>query len=88
MEKTREQCCLWRPWFEEMKGLLLGHHKCGTLWHMLETYGDPSLPADENHGGDFWRFTPQGISVILNEFKPVAFYIAHAGGIGFHGVRK
>lgn len=35
MEKTREQCCLWRPWFEEMKGLLLGHHKCGTLWTHL-----------------------------------------------------
>jgi len=56
--------------------------------YLLDTFGDPSLPADENHGGDFWRFTPQGISVILNEFKPIAFYIAHAGGIGFHGVRK
>ena len=61
--------------------------RCGDDY-LLETYGDPSLPADENHGGDFWRFTPQGISVVLNGFAPTNIYCTHAGGITFHGVKK
>lgn len=56
--------------------------------YILDTFGNPNLPADENHGGDFWRFTPQGLAVVLKDFEPKKFYIAHAGGIAFHGVRK
>lgn len=56
--------------------------------YLLDTYGDPSLPDDENHGGDFWRFTPQGIRVILKAFDPIRIYCAHAGGIAFHGVKS
>lgn len=56
--------------------------------YLLDTFGDESLPSDRNHGGDFWRFTPQGIAYMLQGFKPVRFYIAQAGGIAFHGIRK
>lgn len=56
--------------------------------YMLDTFGDENLPSDKNHGGDFWRFTPQGIAYMLKGFQPIRFYIAQAGGIAFHGLRK
>jgi hypothetical protein len=54
---------------------------------LLDQGGDESLPADENHGGDYWRFTPQGIALILSGFAVKRIYIIGAGGIAFHGVK-
>jgi hypothetical protein len=50
--------------------------------------GDVSLPRDENHGGDYWRFSPQGIAVILESFSVKRIYIVGPGGVVMHGIKS
>jgi SAM-dependent methyltransferase len=44
--------------------------------------------ADQNHGGDYWRFTPQGIQQLFPEFTCEAMLLADEGGIAFHGRKR
>jgi len=41
------------------------------------------LKDDEDHGGDFWRFTPQGIHHLMKPCAPIKIYVAGPGGIGY-----
>jgi len=40
---------------------------------------------DENHGGDYWRFTPQGICELFNKFKTKSVILGDQGGIVYYG---
>lgn len=41
------------------------------------------LKDDEDHGGDYWRFTPQGIHLLMKPCRAVKVLIAGPGGIGY-----
>lgn len=40
---------------------------------------------DEYHGGDYWRFTPQGIIALMSPFKLKKIYLINQGAIAFYG---
>lgn len=42
-------------------------------------------PNDFNHGGDYWRFTPQGICQLMKPFTPIEVMLCNDGGITFYG---
>jgi len=43
---------------------------------------------DKEHGGDFWRFTPQGAMQLMKPFKMLDLMLINQGGIVFHGVKE
>jgi len=44
--------------------------------------------GDINHGGDYWRFTPQGIVELMKPFIMKDVLIAVCGGIAYYGVKN
>lgn len=40
---------------------------------------------DFNHGGDYWRFTPQGICQLMLPFVHIGIYLCSDGGIAYYG---
>lgn len=42
---------------------------------------------DENHGGDYWRFTPQGICELFNKFEMLDVLLGDQGGIVYRGIK-
>lgn len=43
--------------------------------------------GDENHGGDYWRFTPQGLVLLMQPFELKKMYMINEGGLAFYGVK-
>lgn len=43
---------------------------------------------DINHGGDYWRFTPQGTVELMKGFTVLRLFLINEGGIAFHGIKK
>ncbi|MGH7483622.1 MAG: class I SAM-dependent methyltransferase, partial [Longimicrobiales bacterium] len=41
--------------------------------------------ADEDHGGDYWRFTPQGLARLFPRFECVRLMLVDEGALAFHG---
>jgi hypothetical protein len=55
---------------------------------MLESIdAPPDMPEDKNHGGDYWRFTPQGIALLMRPFQVVEILVSVEGGLCFHGIK-
>lgn len=50
-------------------------------------YLDDRIGGGNNadHGGDYWRFTPQGLVQLLKGFKPIHVLLVNEGGVMFHG---
>lgn len=46
------------------------------------------LPKDENHGGDYWRFTPQGIFELAKPLVPIKIILINEGGISYYGRKE
>lgn len=42
---------------------------------------------DDGHGGDYWRFTPQGIELLMKPFKMKKIYLINEGSIAYHGYK-
>lgn len=50
---------------------------------------EPDLPADGRHGGDYWRFTPQGVALLFDEWLDVQdIFQAQGGGLIYVGKRN
>ncbi len=45
------------------------------------------LTADQEHGGHYFNFTPQGIVEIMKPFKMIELLLINEGGICFYGVK-
>lgn len=59
-------------------------YKTWELEHgMFGKVGDMS--GDTDHGGDYWRFTPQGLSLLMKPFRMIEMYLVNDGGIAFYG---
>jgi hypothetical protein len=43
------------------------------------------LKEDEDHGGDYWRFTPMGVIQLMKPFKMIEVLLIDEGGICFYG---
>lgn len=43
------------------------------------------MTGDTDHGGDYWRFTPQGLLLIMKPFKLIEMMLVNDGGIMFYG---
>jgi len=41
--------------------------------------------GDEDHGGDYWRFTPQGVRQLFRRFELIEMFLCREGGICFYG---
>ena len=63
-------------------------------YHPYKTYtvSDGVLPKksdgfknDEDHGGDYWRFTPQGVKQLFKRFELNEVLVIGDGGIVFYG---
>lgn len=48
-------------------------------------YQTHDLKDDENHGGDYWRFTPQGMMQLMNKFSVIEILLINQGGIAYFG---
>ena len=46
---------------------------------------DGKYQKDQNHGGDYWRFTPQGVAELFKQTKLLKLLLADEGGICFFG---
>lgn len=46
------------------------------------------LMADEDHGGDYWRFTPQGLRLLFKKFDLIEMMCIDDGGIVFYGSKR
>lgn len=40
---------------------------------------------DDDHGGDYWRFTPQGLLLVMKPFRLLDMMLVNDGGIMFYG---
>jgi len=58
--------------YEPEDGLLIGDYN---------KEGD----GDFNHGGDYWRFTPQGVCEVMKPFTHLDIMLCSDGGIAFYG---
>lgn len=54
--------------------------------------GDPMIEIDaqdmrndDNHGGDYWRYTPQGIVKLMHPFRHLEILLCNEGGIVYYG---
>lgn len=45
----------------------------------------PNMIDDEDHGGDYWRFTPMGLVLLMKPFKMKDIFLVNDGGIAFYG---
>lgn len=45
----------------------------------------PDMNGDEDHGGDYWRFTPQGTRKLMEPFQMIEMLLINEGGIVFYG---
>jgi SAM-dependent methyltransferase len=63
--------------YEDSDGFLAEH-----LNQSSDTYGD------FDHGGDYWRFTPQGITLLMRPFKYRELMLIQDGGIAYYGVKE
>ncbi len=46
---------------------------------------DQEFSKDNNHGGDYWRFTPQGLVELFKKFKMLDIMICDQGGLTYYG---
>ena len=44
--------------------------------------------GDNNHGGDYWRFTPQGIVELMKPLKPIKVMMIDQGGVCYYGRKE
>jgi len=52
----------------------------------LDGMDDGAFVNDENHGGDYWRYTPQSLAMLFMPFKEGReVKIFEEGGLAFHG---
>jgi SAM-dependent methyltransferase len=61
----------------------------GEIWIEVP-FVQPYHPTGElhTHGGDFWRFTPEGIIVMFPDFEANAIGAIDGGGILFHASKR
>jgi hypothetical protein len=45
------------------------------------------LGSDSQHGGDYFRFTPQGLIEIMKPFKLLEIMLTEQGGLAYYGVK-
>lgn len=50
---------------------------------MFGKVGD--MHTDNDHGGDYWRYTPQGLVLLMKPFKLIEMMLIGDGGIVFYG---
>ena len=50
--------------------------------------GQTPSAYEREHGGDYWRFTPQGIVLLFEKLKVVEVILANTGGIVYIGEKE
>jgi len=57
---------------------------------ILQNINSDKFHSDEYHGGDYWRFTPQGVVELFppEKFKKLELLLISKGGIAFYGEKK
>lgn len=53
--------------------------------HGIIDYRNRSFEKDQNHGGDYWRFTTEGIVELMKPLQVIDLMLATDGGIVFYG---
>ena len=65
------------------------YHPTKKKWELsdgLLAEGDGE--GDFNHGGDYWRFTPQGIVTLMKPFRHKELFLCGDGGIVYYGMKS
>lgn len=52
---------------------------------LFSKLNDKGYSKDEYYGGDYWRFTPQGLRLLMKPFKLIKILSINWGGICFFG---
>jgi len=63
-------------------------YKTYDLSHGILPKQVEGLDKDQEHGGDYWRFTPQGLQVLFKNLNLLNMLCIGDGGIVFHGEKK
>ena len=45
------------------------------------------MKGDDDHGGDYWRFTPQGLMLLMKPLVLIEMFLVNDGGITFYGTK-